>query len=380
MYPLKTVKYATLPENSENFTLVDWYNAAKDLDVSGYENTDAFNTALNNLKNYLSENDAGFMVSELKKSWGELSKDVDIAKLKTDVLVNQMSGDNTKTPAGVGLTFNAKNTFDKSAYEPGYVGGSYYLYGLVFSKKNSTGDDVFFDSKLNSSDNNSFNNAFSDDSLYFTFNPGTVKTAGKMWVILQYNGYGYENVLYSEYEIKTTDSNTYKKIVINDRIFKRPDNGDGVVIKHNHLSELLTYTNPENKEVSLYTMKVFFNPYFVTEGASISELKTVKTETVPADENLELISGKSLRVDADSYGEIASNFVVNRDKFYNYLMTGKILGNVNETDDIDICDLVALVKLGYENDGTYKLVADMNKDGYITESDKTELRSNILKQ
>lgn len=221
------------------------------------------------------------LINNLKTAWGELSKVEDIAKLKTDVLVNQMSGDNTKTPAGVGLTFNANNTFDKSAYDPGYVGGTYYLYGLVFSKKNSTGSDVFFDSNLNSTDNNSFDNAFGDDSLYFTFNPGTVKTAGRMWVILQYNDYGYNNVLYSPVEIATTDSNTDKKIVINDLTFKSAKND--AVIDHSHLSDLLTYTNPANKEVSLYTMKVFFNPGFVTEGSSISGLKTVKKETLPAE-------------------------------------------------------------------------------------------------
>ena len=379
---LQGAKYAALPEGNEDFTALKWYNAAKDLDVSGYENATAFTTALNNLKTYLSENDPNFLVSELKESWGKLSKDVSIAEFNSNSkIVNQQNMANDfKEASAMGIKFNDDGTFDKASYDVGAFGGNNTLYGLVFNK--NVGDkNELFGSNLDSSDNNSFTNAFSDDSLYFTFNPGNVSAGGNLKVYLQYAAGGSKNVLQSQIDITTSDSNIEKKIVIKDLVFKCANSADTATYDFINLSKALTYTNADGATNKLTTIKVFFNPGLATTGASISELKTVKSETVPGDtDSNELISGKSLRVNTGFYGEIADNFVTNRDKFYNYLMTDKTLGNVNETEtgDVDICDLVALVKLGYENDGTYKLIADMNKDGYITEADKTELRSNIL--
>ncbi len=375
---LQGEKFVSLPDGNDSFTVADWYNSAKDLDVSGYENADTFTSALNNLKTYLSENDPNFIVSDLKVSWGKLSKVESIANFDSNSkIVNQRNMNNNFNPvSSMGITFDGENgTFDKAAYDVDgspVFGGNYRLYGIAFNN----GDKLF-------GNNTDFTNAFNNDSLYFTFNPGTVTANGSLSVYLQYNGDGSTNVLYSTVNIVKSDSNAEKNIVIKDLEFKCGSSADTNTYKFDKLSDALTYTNSAGDVKDLITVKIFFNPGLVATGASISGLKTVKTETVPTDTDNELISGKSLRVNAGYYGDIANDFIANRVKFYNILMTGKTLGDVNGLGDTNnICDLVALndlMPVGYNTDNTYSITGDMNTDGYITAEDTALLRAELLK-
>ena len=271
---LQGAKYATLPADNENLTALQWYNAAKDLDVSGYENAAAFTTALNNLKTYLSENDPNFVVSELKTAWQSLSINSSIAEfpIASPFMYLQINTynrfENDPSDEYVrSFSFNTSaGTFNKTT-----TSSTNYNRGLAFRLSGGN----LFDINSNSTNSNAFNNAFNNnDSLYFTFNPGTVNASGNLLVILQYKGWGDQYALCAE--VPFTAGNN--EIHIEKLTYRCPNSSyTGEIPTFSKLSDILKQFNGTD----LHSVRIMFDKTVNIEGATISALKGAKYATLP---------------------------------------------------------------------------------------------------
>lgn len=323
----------------------------------------------------------GTLVSNLKTAWGNMYEGEVFGSFDSNSkIMNQENAIlDLMDPSSMGITFNNDGTFNKGTYEGTNFGGNYYLYGMTFNK-DVNGVKNLFTSNINEIDNNSFNTALNDDSLYFTFNPGDVRAAGNIRVYLQYSGPRSANVFHSTIDITTNNKNEDKEIILKNLKYKCANestySGEWTLTK---LSDALKHPTNNN---DLVAIKIFFNPGFVAEGASISGLKYTNRETVPADTDSEIVTGKAFRVNVNHYGEIANTFVERREHLYEMIKGERVLGDVNGVGGVDICDLVRLYSVvsadNYDKENEYKLLGDMDVNGYVEATDISELRKKLL--
>ncbi len=338
--------FAKLPDNSDTMTALELYNEAKNINAADYIDSADFTVARNALETYL---EPELLKNELTNAWSSMYSETEVAVLKTDKVISYFSqgGD----PSTMGLTFNG-NAVDKATSEHDDL-----HTGVIF--KVSTG---FFDSGY-SKFADIFNN---NDALSVTLKLGTVKSAGKVYLLRTYASY-----------------NSFKSTVID---ITPEDSGKTITLDTKtlfgmELSELLTRQKVDGSEDALKLIKIGFSKDLAFEGGEISNLNAVKYAEAPNVSDNELLAGKALRIDTNAYKNTAE-FIEKKDSFYASLMSGKTLGDVNGLDSINICDLVALNDLmpeGYDTDTTYSITGDMNTDGYITADDTALLRAELLK-
>lgn len=336
--------FAKLPSGS--MTTLELYNEAKNINADDYINSDDFIAARNALETYL---EPELLKDELTNAWSSMYSETEVAVLKTDKVISYFGQGGE--PSTMGLTFNG-NTVDKLASEYNDL-----HTGVIF--KVSTG---FFDSNYSK-----FADVFNNhDALSVTLKLGTVKSAGKVYLLRTYESY-----------------NSYKSTVID---ITPEDSGKTITLDTKTLfgmglSELLTKQKTDGSEDALKLIKIGFSKDLSFEGGEISNLNAVKYAEAPNESDNELLAGKALRIDTNAFKNTAE-FIEKKNSFYASLMTGKTLGDVNGLDNINICDLVALNDLmleNYDKDTTYSITGDMNTDGYITGDDTSLLRAELLK-
>ena len=295
------------------------------------------------------------VINNLKTAWSSMHTETKIADIRTDYYVQNFSG--VKGMSKIGFTFKADNTVDKTAVNYDDVN-----IGLGFSNKDQYGT-YFFDSTVNNR-GVKYADVFVDDkydTLSVTLKTGTVTTAGKAYLLCTYSD--YNSLKSQEIEITTDDSN--KSITL-----------DTKALFGKKLSELL-----KKGESDLSIIKIGFSKGLAFTGAEILQLNALKYAEVPSEVSNELLLAKALRTDTEGYVN-ADTFETEAIAYRDFLANGKLIGDVNGLDSINICDLVALNDLmpeGYDTDNTYSITGDMNTDGYITAEDTALLRAELLK-
>ena len=358
---LNALNYVKLPEGSDKFSAIDWYNAALEVNTAVYKNTENFTAALKALGDYLAENDDNFTKNELINSWRAMYTQTKTADLNTSKVVSNFA--TSADLSAMGIALNEDNTLTKSPADYDDLNT-----GMIFKNSDNWGS-FWFDNGTNNR-GPKYADVFNDanyDTLRVTFKVGTVTAAGKAYLLCTYSD--YNSVKSQEIEIGTGDSG--KEITLDtQKLFGKK------------LSELLTKgKDKDNNDITLKIIKVGFSKNLGFENSAVSELNAVKYAEAPNVSDNELLAGKALRIDTNTFKNTAE-FIEKKNSFYASLMTGKTLGDVNGLDSINICDLVALNDLmpeGYDTDNTYSITGDMNTDGYITAEDTALLRAELLK-
>ena len=267
---LYALKYVTLPENSQNFTLMDWYNAASEVNTALYKNTEGFVTALKELGDYLEENDDSFTKNKLAKTWTSMYTETKIADLYTKKVVGDFSS--ASEPSTAGISFNSDNTVNKTAAE--YDDKN---KGIIFSNSDAWGS-FWFDNGANNR-GPKYADVFNDnnyDALRVTFKTGTVTAPGKAYLLCTYSD--YTSVMSQQIEIGLEDNG-------------KTVNLDTKALFGIKLSELLTKGQDSNgNDITLKIIKIGFSKDLAFEGAEISELNALKYATLPENsENFTLL-------------------------------------------------------------------------------------------
>lgn len=345
--------FAKLPDNSDSMTALELYKEAEKIDAFGYIDSADFASARDALKTYLKPQ---ILKSELTTAWSSMYVKTNIADVKTDKVLSSFS--DPAEPATMGLSFNADNTVNKTASTHDEKNT-----GVIFKVKsgyfNSSNTDYKYEDVFNDANN---------DTLSVTLKIGTVTAPGDVYLLRTFTD--YNSVESTRIPITIDDSG--KEITLDARkLF-----GD------KKLSELLSDTTQSGTTRDLKIIKIGFSKGLSFENTEISGLNGVKYVKAATADNDELLAGKSLRINTAEYANTVE-FAAKREEFYNSLMTGKTLGDVNGLGDTNnICDLVALNDLmpeGYDTDNTYSITGDMNTDGYITDDDTSLLRAELLK-
>lgn len=345
--------FAKLPDNSDSMTALELYKEAEKIDAFGYIDSADFASARDALKTYLKPQ---ILKSELTTAWSSMYVKTNIADVKTDKVLSSFS--DSAEPATMGLSFNADNTVNKTASTHDEKNT-----GVIFKVKsgyfNSSNTDYKYEDVFNDANN---------DTLSVTLKIGTVTAPGDVYLLRTFTD--YNSVESTRIPITIDDSG--KEITLDARkLF-----GD------KKLSELLSDTTQSGTTRDLKIIKIGFSKGLSFENTEISGLNGVKYVKAATADNDELLAGKSLRINTAEYANTVE-FAAKREEFYNSLMTGKTLGDVNGLGDTNnICDLVALNDLmpeGYDTDNTYSITGDMNTDGYITAEDTALLRAELLK-
>ena len=258
---LNALNYVKLPEGSDKFSAIDWYNAALAVNTAVYKNTENFTAALKALGDYLAENDDDFIKNELINSWRAMYTETKTADLNTSKVVSNFA--TSADLSAMGIVLNEDNTFTKAPAEYDDLNT-----GMIFKNSDKWGS-FWFDNGTNNR-GPKYADVFNDanyDTLRVTFKAGTVTAAGKAYLLCTYSD--YNSVKSQEIEIGTDDSG--KEITLDtQKLFGKK------------LSELLTKgKDKDNKDITLKIIKVGFSKNLGFENSAVSELNALKYAQLP---------------------------------------------------------------------------------------------------
>ena len=258
---LNALNYVKLPEGSDKFSAIDWYNAALEVNTAVYKNTENFTAALKALGDYLAENDDDFTKNELINSWRAMYTETKTADLNTSMVVSNFA--KSADLSAMGITLNDDNTLTKTPAEYEDLNT-----GMIFKNSDNWGS-FWFDNSTNNH-GPKYADVFNDanyDTLRVTFKAGTVTAAGKAYLLCTYSD--YNSVKSQEIEIGTEDSG--KEITL-----------DAQKLFGKKLSELLTKgKDKDNNDITLKIIKVGFSKNLGFENSAVSELNALKYAQLP---------------------------------------------------------------------------------------------------
>ena len=258
---LNALNYVKLPEGSDKFSAIDWYNAALAVNTAVYKNTENFTAALKALGDYLAENDDDFTKNELINSWRAMYTETKTADLNTSKVVANFA--TSADLSAMGIVLNEDNTLTKAPADYDDLNT-----GMIFKNSDNWGS-FWFDNGTNNR-GPKYADVFNDanyDTLRVTFKAGTVTAAGKAYLLCTYSD--YNSVKSQEIEIGTEDSG--KEITLDtQKLFGKK------------LSELLTKgKDKDNKDITLKIIKVGFSKNLGFENSAVSELNALKYAQLP---------------------------------------------------------------------------------------------------
>ena len=258
---LNALNYVKLPEGSDKFSAIDWYNAALAVNTAVYKNTENFTAALKALGDYLAENDDDFTKNELINSWRAMYTETKTADLNTSKVVSNFA--TSADLSAMGIVLNEDNTLTKAPADYNDLNT-----GMIFKNSDNWGS-FWFDNGTNNR-GPKYADVFNDanyDTLRVTFKAGTVTAAGKAYLLCTYSD--YNSVKSQEIEIGTEDSG--KEITLDtQKLFGKK------------LSELLTKgKDKDNKDITLKIIKVGFSKNLGFENSAVSELNALKYAQLP---------------------------------------------------------------------------------------------------
>ncbi len=258
---LNALNYVKLPEGSDKFSAIDWYNAALAVNTAVYKNTENFTAALKALGDYLAENDDDFTKNELINSWRAMYTETKTADLNTSKVVSNFA--TSADLSAMGIVLNEDNTLTKSPADYDDLNT-----GMIFKNSDNWGS-FWFDNGTNNR-GPKYADVFNDanyDTLMVTFKAGTVTAAGKAYLLCTYSD--YNSVKSQEIEIGTEDSG--KEITLDtQKLFGKK------------LSELLTKgKDKDNNDITLKIIKVGFSKNLGFENSAVSELNALKYAQLP---------------------------------------------------------------------------------------------------